>query len=178
MKSTISLLLTIAIVFFASSQASKLHAQTQNDSEQKSANIEKEESISYDDFIADLEIRSQYIRKLLTLNSAIIRENYNLLYNYEKTALHLEEERNELAYRGRIPYVVKLKGKELEDDKNRIKSKIEELKNDKDDLRMDALKYYRGKLPLELKKAWNEQEKNYIEDMDKYLEDFKNFSRQ
>ena len=53
-----------------------------------------------------------------------------------------------------------------------IDRKIDSLKNDKENLKIDALKYYKGKLPKSLSLGWKEEELDYSN----YIN--KNFARE
>ena len=108
------------------------------------------------------DLQREYLTKLSAINSEIKRLCPQLLQNEERG-----ERLDELYFLDLRAHNFKTSAnqrrleQELKDDRERYKTKIEGLKNDKDNLKLDILKYYSGKMPDWLKEEWSKEERDF-----------------
>lgn len=171
----IVVVVSILLIFLssASSETTKKKSQpkkAQQTEEQSDldALIEKQKKES-----AEREIQTQYYFNLLRINTELKQQHSNLKYYYKQIRLQGEEERLELSYRGRIPYSVSVKRQKLEDDRVKAEDKIKDLEKEKDNLKLDILKYYSGSMPTYLSDKWTEEENKYGEFIKQYTEELR-----
>lgn len=162
----------VTVSVFADEQGKKKKGNNKKTVESEVKQESKEESA--DDFIkrmrddmAAMEIQAQYMSKLRKINQEIRLEYINLKYNEKQRYIQNQEESNELAYRGRVPYSVEKKRDRIVEENRYINENIKKLKMGKDDLSLDAIKYYKGSLPAEFSKEWNETEAKHNEELNK-----------
>jgi len=113
------------------------------------------------------DIQKQYLERLINTNAELKHAYLTLLKNVRLTQLQHERIMLELKYRGRVPRDVEAIGQEIKDEERRTEDKKRDLEKDKDNLKLDALKYYHGKMPNWLSQKWNEKEEKhsaYIEE--------------
>lgn len=110
--------------------------------------------------VAD-DIQKQYLSRLFDINFEVESAYRTLLFNFRRDKIQHAMEMNELRYRGRIPYDVQMKGQELKDEKTRTEGKIKDLKREKENLKLDALKYYNGEMPKWLSEKWQKEESRH-----------------
>ncbi len=116
-----------------------------------------------------MELQMQYMSKLRRINLNIKNAYIDLKYNDQMLKLQQREELNELSYRGRVPRSVEEKKDKINADNKNANDKIKKLEMDKEDLKLDALKYYKGNLPAELSENWNKEESEHIDAINKIL---------
>lgn len=168
-KSFFVLLVFLSIVSISAFADDKIK-KNKSETEVKQDQISKEDYDfikRIDDKLAAMNIQSQYMSKLRKLNYEIEREHRNLKYNDKKRDLQHQEELNELAYRRRVPYSVEKKRDKISDENRYSNENIKKLEMEKVDLELDATKYYKGKLPTEFLKEWNEIETEHIKALHK-----------
>jgi hypothetical protein len=107
------------------------------------------------------DIQKQYLSRLSDINFEVESAHLTLLFNFRRNKIQHAMVMNELRYRGRIPNDVQMKGQELKDEKTRTEGKIKDLKREKENLKLDALKYYNGKMPEWLSEEWQKEESRH-----------------
>lgn len=128
------------------------------------------------------EIQKQYLKKLENMNLELEVASINEIGCFRFSEIQHKRELLDLQYRGRISRDVEKSRQELEDKKEKAKTKIEEVEKAKVDLRLDALKYYNGKMPIWLSKEWSEEESRHSkwlqeEFIPKYKQALEEFSK-
>jgi hypothetical protein len=99
------------------------------------------------------EVQGQYMTSMSNITVSIAQQRTQLILNYDQKNLQRKREFEELRYRGYIPLSVKLEGRNLEAEGASIEEKISNLEKEREALRLDMLKYYKGSLPDALKEA-------------------------
>jgi len=114
------------------------------------------------------DIQNQYINNLSNINAEL--ENiYQKYYKYQKLyALNQELKIINLKSSGKISPEAERQETKYRDEEESLKKRRKELKNDKNSLKLDALKFYKGKMPAALKKKWDEEEKRHSKCIDPY----------
>lgn len=108
------------------------------------------------------EIQQQYLKSLKIINLELDIENIAISKDYKLFKLQDERELLELNYRGKISYTAKMDRDKLENEEARTKENIKNLNRDKENLKLDALKFYNGKMPKWLSEKWQEEEANHL----------------
>lgn len=104
------------------------------------------------------EMQQTYIDSLRD-NSEQLKNTYNNLeLNDKKMRNQNKLEKLELDFRGYIPKETTEGRKKLEDDEQTLNTSKTKLEQARKDLKMDAMKYYKGKLPKWLKDEWMQEE--------------------
>lgn len=172
MKKILILLICLSMVaasLFVAEQVKKKKGSSKKILESEIKQEPREESAdafsrSMQNDMAAVEIRMQYMSKLRKINYEIQLEHINLKYNDKKRDIQYREELiNDLAYRGRVPYSAEKKRDRIEDEEKYSNEHIKKLEMEKEDLKLDAIKYYKGTLPPEFSKEWNETESEHNE---------------
>lgn len=91
------------------------------------------------------------------------------------------QQKLDLDYKGRISDDLRIQEQDTKNEETRIKEDISKLEQDRDNLKLDAAKYYRGKLPKSLEKKWREitvdyskfLETEYTPELNKINEEYK-----
>jgi cytoplasmic iron level regulating protein YaaA (DUF328/UPF0246 family) len=104
------------------------------------------------------EMQQTYIDSLRDNSEQLIKTYRNLELNDLKMRNQRKLENLELDYRGKIPKEVTESGKKLEDEEKDFNTSKTKLEQARKDLKMDAMKYYKGKLPKWLKDEWMQEE--------------------
>ena len=133
----------------------------------KTTKVKKEKEAKKDNNVLD-DIQKQYINNLSNIN-AELESIYPESFRYEKLfALNHEMKILNLKLYGKI--LPKTESDEIRyrDEDEKFKAKEKKLKNDKNNLKLDALKFYKGKMPTTLKKKWDQEEKRHSEWIDQY----------
>lgn len=107
-------------------------------------------------------IQKQYLSRLTDNGEAILKLESDQALNYSRLSTQRKLELLEVQYRGRVPSDVREARQKLESDDARFKEKISELEKERENLKLDALKYYRGKLPKSLDKKWGAEDQRYM----------------
>lgn len=174
MKSTV-IAIGIFLLLWSNADAETTKKKSQPTKQQQSEG-QTESTDSYEKFKKDMaarEIQRQYYFNLLRINGDLQQQHINIKYYYKQIRLQQQEESLELSYRGRVPYSVSSKRQKLEDDRVKSEDKIKELEKEKDNLKLDALKYYQGSMPKSLSDQWSEEEKRYSDFIKQYTEELK-----
>jgi hypothetical protein len=106
------------------------------------------------------DIQTQYIERQRTLNDDLIQMGKDQAI----CDIHIEMvQQLELidAKMGRSSLDTRIKRKEVDLEQSRINSSTQELRKNRDDLKLDALKYYKGKMPTWLKSEWDKEQKKF-----------------
>jgi septal ring factor EnvC (AmiA/AmiB activator) len=98
------------------------------------------------------EIQEQYIKRLRDINSQL-QDEHRTLFTIRK-GLSFDRHR-------------------VEDREAKSEAKIKELEKEKDNLKLDALKYYHGKMPGWLSENWKFQEDIYLAGMKAFNQESK-----
>lgn len=112
------------------------------------------------------ELQRQYLVKLMKIDLGLEIAHIQLRGNFEQSKSHQKSELLELQYRGRIPHDVEMRGQELKDEEARTEENIKDLEREKENLKLDALKFYNGKMPKWLSKKWQKEETDYSKNID------------
>ena len=103
------------------------------------------------------DIEEHYIFTQWSINQKILNKYFELKMiaydyklNYQRQRMH--------DYNSRKSQELRIEAEKIEERKRDIKNKIDELKDEKNILELDALKYYKGKLPKTFIKKWNKNE--------------------
>ena len=103
------------------------------------------------------DIQTQYIERLSKTHHDLLELADDKITNAFKKNTQRKLETLELQYKNRVPLDLQLKRKKIDDEDIRIQAKTSDLEKSIEDLRLDALKYYKGKMPVWLKKEWEKE---------------------
>lgn len=92
------------------------------------------------------ELQSQYIDKLREINFELKKSQQDRIRIMKITNLDLEFGRNTLKHEAEYKEII---------------GKIDILKKEQSNLKTDALKYFKGKMPRSLSLKWEEEDSNY-----------------
>lgn len=164
--------LTLILVSFLGNEVRSESLRKQPLKSVSEHSIAKQEVSPVDDKNSD-ELQKQYFDKLWHINMAIKDEHFNQRMLSIQNKSHHKKVMLELNYRGRIPHDVEMEGQELKDRDMRTKEKINNLEREKENLKLDVLKYYNGKMPKWLLGRWQEEESRYNKYMENYIQEMK-----
>jgi hypothetical protein len=115
------------------------------------------------------DIQTQYIEQLKTIDNDILKLYFDQEMNDAHTKTQQQMELLEVSYRGRVPLELQIKRAEIEADQTRIYSETSKLEKNRETLKLDALKYYKGQMPKWLKNAWDKEMSKYLAEQSKKL---------
>lgn len=114
------------------------------------------------------ELQKQYLERLKKINYRLTNEHLTSVKNARLDMIQTKLELLKLRSLGRIPLDVKMQRQELKDEEIRTEANIRNLDEQKENLKLDVLKFYSGEMPKWLSEKWQEEEnnhKNYISKM-------------
>lgn len=108
------------------------------------------------------EIGGQYLDKQRNINNKSRQLHLDLRLVQNKLSFNSDKSLLETKFRGTSSLGLKVDELKLEQEKNRIESNINELEKQKEDLVLDAFKFYKGKEPY-FYKTWLDAELKHLD---------------
>ena len=107
------------------------------------------------------EIQAQYYKRLLSIDSDLLKlEDDNSVYYFAQDSTR-KLELLESQYLGHETNETQMREVKNDLENSRIVAKTAELEKARADLKLDALKYYKGKMPKWLKGVWNKEDGDF-----------------
>ena len=114
--------------------------------------------------------QKQYLQQLIANSNEILKLEEEYITNYRRIRSQRQLEMLELKSRGRVPSNVEMDGQNLEKENARILSEQSRLEKDRENIKLDTLKFYKGKIPRWLDEKWDSEDHRFITERIKIIE--------